>query len=197
MARLQKEVFRVPEKPVTAFGETGHVHPENQTGRLYTAEKGWRDSNIDALQTISLTGARDLVGEIIHDPKNDEIPNIDQVRSEFDPKAIRFHHIGLRLPPEMQAATTPTGHIILRPESMNTGIITHEASHFMHRLGQQFSGYGENISGDAGFGHQWPFARTHLWVVHHNISHEAATELYEHYRRLGVKVNPGSLRVPE
>jgi len=198
MASLQKETFSVPKNPVSLFGETGYVHPVNQTGRLYSAEKSWRDSNIDALQTISLNGARDLVHEIIHNNKNDEVPGIDRVRREFDPNAIRFEHIGMRLPEPMEGATTPQGHILLRKRSMNTGIITHEASHLMNRLGHQFSGYGENITGDSGFGHQWPFARTHLWVIHHNIGEDAAKALYEHYRRLGVAVSPGkSLRVEQ
>jgi hypothetical protein len=131
-----------------------------------------------------------MMHDIVHGSYSDEFPNIDRIRHEFNPNLIKFEHFGAKLPQGTAAATTPEGRILVRPDSMIRGVITHEAGHYINRLGRQFTNEGENDNGETGFGHQWPFARTHLWIVHNHQSTDAARDLYEHYRRLGVRVNP-------
>lgn len=156
------------------------------------AEKLWRDSNPEAGKSISVQGARDLVGETLHHRVMNEIPGIEQVRAEFDPEKIGLHVKGgdIHLPKGIVGATAEDGQMAFHPEHLTVGTVTHEASHLMHRLGHQFDGLGLNEKGEAGFRHQWPFSATHIVAAHNQVSRPAARELGKLYDFFGVRYKP-------
>lgn len=81
-------------RPVTMLGARGLVVPENsplrQVNTLYHAENRWRDRNPDAARSISLEGARDLIGELIHHSRFDEVPDIEKIRAGYNPENVQM-----------------------------------------------------------------------------------------------------------
>lgn len=178
MAKRSREFYE------SVGGVSGRVPPfRDQTNRLYESEWHWGRQNSHANQTISEQGAKDLVGQIIHHKSLDNFPFIHDVRETFNPEEhVTFNHN------EIPASTTSRGEMNFDPRTpLHVRLVTHEASHLAHWLGNQF----RDPDGEGnGFDHEWPFAATHLIVAHHNLTPDAAIDLKNSYRKEGVQWRP-------
>jgi hypothetical protein len=193
MRRRKPPELGTQQREFTLFTNTGRISPVDQTSRLYKAEQLWRQTNPDAGKSISVEGARDLIGETLHHRVMNDIPGIEQVRAEFDPDKIGIHVAGgrVRLGKGLIAGTSEEGHVVFKKDlPITVGAVTHEASHLLHRLGHQFDSVGLNEKGEAGFRHQWPFSSTHIVAAHNQVSRSSARELGAIYDAYGVRYKP-------
>lgn len=178
------------------LGKSGVLHPSDQTKSLYNAEIAWRESNPEAGKTVSLQGAKDKIGEIIHSPSSDHFPGIERVRAEYDPKNVRQVSLtSTTLPRGLMAGTDARGRVYMRGHGLRMGVVTHEAAHLANLYGEQYTHQGlnepsEHREGKAGYAHQWAFARSHLYVIHHELEKNAAKHLHEIYEQHGVDYRP-------
>lgn len=154
----------------------------DQTQPIYKAERIWRGSTPSAGRSISPQAAYDLTGEIIHHPNANSIEGIQNVREAFTPEKFKLHTPGteFELPQGLHAATTSEGHIIVRPERLTPGIITHEASHLVTRLSSQFD---EHLPQ-----HDAAFARQHVETAHAVLGRPAGRRLSLAYDQHGVEL---------
>jgi len=178
------------------LGKSGSLHTSDQTKPLYTAEVAWRESNPEAGKTISLGAARDKIGEILHSPTSDHFPGIDKVRAEYNPKNVKtVSGKSNTLPRGLMAGTDARGRVYVRDHALKLGVVTHEAAHLANLHGEQFTHQGlnepsESGPGKEGYAHQWAFARSHLYVIHHELAKGAAKDLHEIYEQHGVHYRP-------
>lgn len=171
-----------------------------QASRLYTAEygdgarNGWTYTDDNASKSISLSGARDLVGEAVFHPAMDEIPGIEGIRKSYDPKkdVVLRKKLWVRNAQGKKDfevggwVTDPRdpgrGGVIQISSSMNktdpltVGGITHEASHKLLLNDKQF--FNE--------GHSWPMARLHIHMARQLLGNDSADALRAHYEKHGV-----------
>lgn len=171
-----------------------------QAKRLYAAEyggearNGWTYTDPNASKTISLNGARDLVGEAIFHPAMDSIPGIEGIRASYDPKKDVVFKKKLWVRDEEGKkdfqvggwVTDPRdpgrGGVIqinskmLRDDPLRVGGITHEASHKLLMNDKQFDNEG----------HSWPMARLHVHMVRQLLGKASANALKAHYEKNGV-----------
>lgn len=169
----------------TIAGVTGRVPPfADQTDKLYNSEHLWAHNYPKAGQSISEQGAKDLVGEILHHKALDSFPDIHHLRETWKPEErITFD-------PQVKGigSTSYSGDINFNPEhKLKVGTVTHESSHLANLLGHQFE---HHIHEGDGFDHEWPFAATHLHVVHNLYGKEASIPLKNAYRMFGTKWQP-------
>jgi hypothetical protein len=178
-------------------------HMQEITKRLYRAEALWKNTNPKAGQSISLGGAADLVGEIVHDPIHDGIPGIEDMRANFrKAKVIKSYNpiinsdmapktLGkteVRIPYDKQGEFERNSQgvvnvrpkVIFRPDRLTVGLATHEATHLVEGVGRLIT------ETDPALSHNVMYARNHLRSVHAAVAEGAANELREHYENLGV-----------
>jgi hypothetical protein len=183
---------------VSLLGLTGRVplrgtqFRPSQTSDLYSAERIWREyhSNV-AHKTTDNPG--DFVGEIVHHSAMDELPGIEELRKTWTPNRVWVYDHRTDGP---TGSVDDTGIMRLRKDKLNIGTLTHETSHLLGVHGQQFKGVLSRSDNPreyqlaTGYGHEWPFAATHLHVVNHTISPAEARELRGSYRSMGVRYRP-------
>jgi len=183
------------------LGVSAPRNVNSEANRLYDAElgtwknggrlpNGWVQTDPEASKTISLNGARDLVGEAIHHPAMDVIPGIENVRANYNPKTDvvftkrlnwknsegKKETTGAMVTDERSWAGKPNRLLInskLVGPAMDVGGITHEASHMItHGLGT--------------LGHNWAMARLHIHLARNVLGDASANALIEHYNKHGV-----------
>jgi hypothetical protein len=167
----------------TVLGVSGFLHKGDQTSSVYSAEHRWAANSSRAGRTISLGAARDLLGEIVNDPR------------------FNKGNVNLATPEEMEDITGQKGLIaasaVEKDAGRHTGralfnsnapltvnAVTHEASHLVNA--DQFK---HNT-----FNHEWPQTRAHLVIAHNFIHPDDAEGLREAYSRGGVDFAPRNRR---
>ena len=171
----------------TVNGVTGFVPPRrDQTHRLYDSEYLWAHNHAPAGQTISEQGAKDMLGEIMNHSSLDEFPDIRHIRNSWSPGT----HVTFDPYEQGMAETTSAGTINFNPlHKLRVGTVTHEAAHLANVLGHQFIDNEGNFG--QGFAHEWPFAATHLHIVHNLMGgKDASIPLKNAYRMFGVQWMP-------
>lgn len=150
------------------------------------AERIWRETDPNAGKLISLSGARDLTEEIVNHPMHDNIPGIQDLRAQFSRKKnVRmFNPRKVDMPDNLRAGMDTEGVLHFRPEKLNVGTVTHEASHLVERLGRQFYNVPEVE------GHNARFTLTHARSVFGAVSPESGRNLIAAYQANGVPVKP-------
>jgi hypothetical protein len=179
---------RSKEFIVSAAGHTGYVPPRrDQSQRVYDGEWLWRHNYNPAGKTISPQGAKDLMGEIIHHKSLNNFPDIHHLRNPemWNPEShVNFDELQ---PGQGQAYTESTGHVNYDPRKLDVGTVTHETAHLSHMLGNQFY---DTEGTPGGFEHEWPFAASHLHIVHNTMGREASIPLKNAYRMWGAQWQP-------
>jgi hypothetical protein len=165
---------------------------EEHLRRLYKAERLWRETNPEAAKTISMGGARDLVGEIINHPDNDDYYGIHDLRKSLNKRTVREYTPRLHgrinpttgereeWPDTMHAGMAANGVLVVRPERLNVGTVTHEATHMLERLGRQLRPEGLKE------GHDTEFAVNHALNVQSILGRTPAERLVTMYQAQGV-----------
>lgn len=148
------------------------------------AERVWRETDPNAGKLISLSGARDLTEEIVNHPMHDSIPGIADLRAQFSRRrnVQLYNPRKVDMPENLRAGMDREGILHLRPEKLDVGTVTHEASHLVEHLGRQF----HNIPVEEG--HNAVFARTHARSVFGAVSPESGRNLIAAYQQHGVPV---------
>jgi hypothetical protein len=179
-------VSRSREFYTSVNGVSGRVPPfRDQTQRLYDAEWLWKHNAPAARQTISEQGTRDLVGEILHHKALDNFPDIHRLR---DPETWNANdRIDFDGGNHGLAWTDSAGYMNFDADKpLHVGMVTHETAHLANLLGHQFSDGG----GGEGFEHEWPFAATHLHIVHNTMGKDSSIPLKNAYRMFGAQWMP-------
>lgn len=186
----------------SGFGMSGALPRSSQRQRVYRAEAAWKRGDAFGGQSISLQGARDLIGEILSHSSMDDLPGIREVRQRFDPSQIGFHPLspssGLPMvgrqwrPGIMGLTDSATGHVGLRPmdfedfegnpvQELFLGTASHEASHLVNS--------GQWLQNGVRVDHQWPYAAAHLQAIR-NLDRSSARSLGRVYDASGVAIRP-------
>ena len=166
-------------------GVSGRVPPlRDQTGRVYDAEHTWADyASPMARQSISEQGAKDLMGEILHHKSLDNFPHIHHLRENWNPN----EHVTFDEDNQGMANTDNHGFVNIHPDHLRMHVVTHETAHLANLLGHQFE---DNEGTPGGFQHEWPFAATHLHIVHNLMGKEHSIPLKNQYRMWGAQWQP-------
>lgn len=183
------------------LGVSAPKNANSEMSRLYTAEYGtgapgsvgWVQTDPAASKTVSLGGARDLVGEAINHPALDEVPGIEQVRQNYNPKTDVVFNKKLRMRDargrkkeliggmvtDEQSWGGKPNRLLINPkvtgDKLQVGGLTHEATHMVLH-GGQFKGAG----------HNWAMARLHVHLVRNLLGNDHANALLDHYEKQGV-----------
>ena len=166
-------------------GVSGFVPPRrDQASRIYNAESIWaKHASPRANQSISEQGAKDMMGEIINHKALDNFPDIHHLRQGWDPE----EHVTFDETTRGLGQTDNEGYVNIHPDHLRTHVVTHETAHLAHLLGHQFQDH-EGTPG--GFDHEWPFANTHLHIVHNTLGKEDSRSLRDQYRMFHVQWMP-------
>jgi len=170
----------------SAAGHSGFVPPRrDQTSRIYNAENTWaKYASPEANQSISEQGAKDLAGEILHHKALDNFPNIHILREHWSPEDnMTFDESTSR----GMGSTDNHGDVNIHPDHLRVHVLTHEVAHLANALGHQFEDH-EGTPG--GFDHEWPFAASHLHIVHNVLGKEDSKSLRNQYRMFGAQWQP-------
>jgi hypothetical protein len=195
--------------PITFLGGSSHRMGDQNINELYRAENElWVPNDEAARKTVSLKGARDLIGEAIHHPAMDEVPGIEFVRANYSPKDVSFHK---NLSKNLYDVHPYTGEI----SNITAATVQDDPFHPERNNRMQFStripmprgvsNPGRNqvplafvthetthrLLNDAQFGgyaadHEWPMARLHVHLVRNILGNKHANALRDYYDKLGV-----------
>lgn len=181
---------------MTLLGATGRVPLKGapQASRLYNAEHGW--GHYSDMAGLTTNHPADFVEQIIHHSSSDNIPGIESLRADWHPNHVVTTHpddfeeeYGRRV----KGVTENTGFMAL-PSNASFGTISHETAHLLGVHGKQFDGILSRTDTPGvlrtGYDHEWPFARTHLNIVHNHFAPFEAKDLRTHYRMWGVNYRP-------
>jgi hypothetical protein len=161
-------------------------HVDEHLQRIYRAEQIWKRQNPEANRSISMSGAADLLGDIIHNPEHEETEGLENLRNLYNSGQVRvYNHLihggdpekvgGFVLPQETE--------IFLNAPKLTVGNVTHEGSHLLNyalRRGMKNRTNAEHH--DAGF------AAQHINVAKFALGENAGEHLRALYRALDISV---------
>lgn len=157
-------------------------HVEEHLRRVYAAEQAWRRQNAKAGQSISISGAADLLGDIIHNPEHEETEGLENLRNLYNSGQVQpYNHLthggdpekvgGFVLPHE----TT----VVLNVPRLTVGDVTHEGSHLLnYALRRGMKGRSNAEAHDSGFVGQ------HIDTAKFALGEDAGEHLQGLYRTL-------------